>query len=78
MSQPLLAALVGLFLIWPLLGQYAIRRFDRRRENRGKPAIIPPADTPTEILARMYLWPIVLHRYRRAARQFDNPGDPTE
>lgn len=76
-SEPLLAALVALFLIWPLLGQYALHRFDRHREHNGKPAIIPPADTPTEILARMYLWPVVLYRYRRAAHQLDKHGDPT-
>ncbi|MCP5141923.1 MAG: hypothetical protein H6980_06190 [Gammaproteobacteria bacterium] len=78
LPEPLLAVLVLLFLLWPLLGQYALARFDKRREKSGKAAIIPTADTPGEILARMYLWPVVLYRYRRAARALDQSNSQGE
>jgi hypothetical protein len=59
-----------LFAAWPVVG-LAILAVVSRRSPAGKPGTLLPAQGLTEVLARMYLWPIVLWRIRiaRAGRE---------
>ena len=60
-------ALFFLFAIWPVLGLLLISLASRSTGKKQK-AVVAPANGLTEVLARMYLWPIVLWRIRLAQR----------
>ena len=51
--------------VWPLLGLLVLALFNRHLARAGKPRLAA-ATHPGEILARMYLWPIVCWRMRQA------------
>lgn len=70
-SDPLLSLLVALFLFWPMIGQWLVIRFDRRRVAQGKKPLIAAAEEPADILARMYLWPVFLYKVKRDATKLD-------
>ena len=56
-----------LFAIWPGLGLVLISLANQViRKKRG--VVLAPANSLAEVLARMYLWPIVLWRIRLAQR----------
>ncbi len=73
MPEWLIALFIPVFLLWPVMGNVAIGLFNRSRRNAGKPGEIGESQAPTEILARMYLWPLVLYKARKAARELDKP-----
>lgn len=54
-----------LIAIWPLLGLAILALINRQLAGAGRP-LLPPAVHPGEILARMYLWPLVCMRLWRA------------
>lgn len=51
--------------VWPFVGLVVLSLINRRLTRDGKPHL-PSAINPGEILARMYLWPIVCWRVWRA------------
>ncbi|KPK10117.1 MAG: hypothetical protein AMJ68_10220 [Acidithiobacillales bacterium SG8_45] len=58
--------IVILIAIWPIAGLALLAIIgSRRAAGEGS---LAPADGVTEVLARMYLWPIVLWRIRIARR----------
>lgn len=65
-------ALLILIAVWPIVG-LAILGVVGGRPAAGEGAL-PPAHGVTEVLARMYLWPIVLWRIR-IARTRRGPGE---
>lgn len=71
MPESLLAFLVALFLIWPVLGKLALARFNRLRREAHKSGEIPDPQAPTEVLAHMYLWPLVLYKSHQSAKILD-------
>jgi hypothetical protein len=54
--------------VWPVIGQLALALMARVTQARGKGGL-QPAEGVAEVLARMYLWPIVLWRVRLALRE---------
>jgi len=62
------------FAVWPVIGLLFLSYVNVRRRVRGKPGL-PPATRPGEILARMYLWPIVYWRIRRTEVGEEGPGE---
>lgn len=47
--------------LWPVVGLALLHMDGKHQKNSG---VLPAATSVGEILARMYLWPIVLRRIR--------------
>jgi len=58
--------------VWPLLGMAALWQMNRVLQNMGHPQLAA-AEGGGEVLARMYLWPLVLWRVLRSARKGGRP-----
>lgn len=58
-------ALLIVFAVWPLVGVTVLRSVNAFRRKGGRPAPIPPAVSGTDVLAHMYLWPVVLYKSLR-------------
>jgi hypothetical protein len=59
---------VILLAIWPVMGVAVLALVGRLNRGSGE-AVLPPANGVSEVLTRMYLWPIVLWRIRLGRRQ---------
>lgn len=55
-------ALLLLFAIWPMIGMALIRLVNQRMAKQGRPDAVRPARSLAQVLSRMYLWPILIHR----------------
>lgn len=65
-------ALVTLIALWPVVGLLILGAVgDRRAARKGT---LPPVRGVTDVLARMYLWPIVLWRIK-IERTERGPGE---
>lgn len=53
-----------LVALWPVLGLIVLHLVGRIGANKGK-GVLPPPVNFSEILSRMYLWPIVWWRVQR-------------
>jgi len=60
--------------IWPFVGLAILSLINRQLSRDGKPQL-PTAVNPGEILARMYLWPIVCWRVWRALSRSEQPPE---
>jgi hypothetical protein len=49
-----------LLAVWPVLGVVVLHLYSRRAGGRT----LPPASSGSDVLARMYLWPVVCWRLR--------------
>ena len=61
--------LFAFFAIWPLVGMVVLYAIGRVGSGSHVRAVLPPAHTGGEVLARMYLWPLVLLRVYRGRRR---------
>lgn len=64
--------LVALFAIWPIIGVGLTQWLNRRQRQRGKPELIGRAQTFTQVLLQMYLWPVLIGR---GLRRYHNPAN---
>jgi len=60
--------------IWPVVGLIILALVNRQLGKGGKPQL-PSAVNPGEILARMYLWPIVCWRLWHALSRGKQPPE---
>lgn len=62
---------IAIFLVialWPAVGLIILAAVGRVGPLSRKGGVLPPATSGAEVLARMYLWPLVLLRICRARR----------
>jgi hypothetical protein len=65
---------IVVFAVWPVAGLLLLGLCDRWLAARYRTGL-PLADRPGEVLARMYLWPIVCWKIWRALSQGSIPAN---
>jgi hypothetical protein len=63
---------IAIFLVialWPVVGLIVLTAVGRVGPLSRRGGVLPPAASGAEVLARMYLWPLVLLRIYRTRRR---------